>query len=367
MRLSDFDYDLPESAIAQAPAAERDGARLLVHELAAGRTRHLYVRDLPDVLAPGDLLVFNDTRVRAARFFARRPSIAGVRGGPAGGGGRVELLLLDFCKGEPPTWRAMVRPAGSVRAGEALAVEGGSLVFTPLERLVGEDGRPGAEWRVGLIGGPRGEELEAQLEREGELPLPPYVRRPEGPSAEDGERYQTVFAKERGAVAAPTAGLHFTDRLLGHLEGRGIGRETLTLHVGPGTFRPVSAEDPREHRMHGERYTVPAAAARAHNEARARGARVVAVGTTVVRALETVAAERGEVAACTGETAIYILPGHRFRAVDALLTNFHLPRSTLLMLVSAFAGRERTLALYAEALAEGYRFYSFGDAMLLLP
>ncbi len=362
MQISDFDYTLPKSAIAQAPVPERDSARLLVHELKLGRTRHLHVRDLPFVLAPGDLLVLNDTKVRAARLFARRPRMAD------GGGGRVELLLVESVQGEEgaaPRWRALVRPAGGIRAGETLVSERGGLRIVARERLCDAAGAPGPEWVVEFDGERTGPAFDAALEAAGDMPLPPYVRRAAG--AVDSERYQTVFARERGAIAAPTAGLHFTPRLFEDLDARGVTRVALTLHVGLGTFRPVTADDPREHTMHAEPFCVPPPVAQAWGAARERGARVVAVGTTVVRALESSLDERGRVQTAQGETRAYFLPGHRFRAVDGLLTNFHLPRSTLLMLVCAFAGRERTLELYGEAIAQGYRFYSYGDAMLLLP
>lgn len=365
MKLDDFDYTLPPERIAAAPAAERDGARLLVHEIGAGRTQHLFVRDLPGVLAAGDLLVFNDTRVRAARLMARRPE------GPDGGGGRVECLLVERLDSRACLWRAMVRPAGRLRAGERLSLERGGPGLRALERLAGPDGRPGPEWTLAVEAPPDWERsrVEAHLEAAGELPLPPYIARPGGPVPADRERYQTVFARETGAVAAPTAGLHFTPELLERLARGGVDRAFVTLHVGPGTFRPVTAEDPREHRMDSESFHLSPETADTWRRTRSKGGRVVAVGTTVVRTLESALApgEPADLRPGPGSTALYVLPGHRFRAVDALLTNFHLPKSTLLMLVSAFAGRERVLALYAEAVAEGYRFYSYGDAMLLLP
>ena len=354
MKITEFDYELPAGRIALEPARPRDAARLLVHEIASDSTRHQLVRDLDLVLAPGDLLVVNDTRVRAARLIGSRAS-----------GGQVELLLLER---EPAitggAWRALARPASRLRPGEEVALEGGALTARFLAR------GPAGEWRLelrGEAGGPAGEE---EIERHGRMPLPPYLGRPRGddPWRElDRESYQTVFARERGAVAAPTAGLHFTPELALRLEQRGVSFARVTLHVGEGTFRPVTVEDTGEHRMHAERYELGEDAARAVNSCRARGGRVLAVGTTSVRVLETCAEDSGLVRAQRGETALFLVPGARFRAVDALLTNFHLPRSTLLMLVAAFAGRERVLRLYAEAIERGYRFYSYGDAMLLLP
>ena len=373
MKPSDFDYELPPERIAQRPAAERDAARLLVHELAADRTRHLRVADLCEVLRAGDLLVLNDTRVLPARLFGRRAS-----------GGRVELLLLEPVDrgdaGPGARWKAFVRPARKLAPGELLVLEGGALGARALERPRLAGGAPAQEWIVELVPlGPGGSGLEpvdpaglvALLERHGHLPLPPYVARPGGGTPEeerlDRERYQTVFARVPGAVAAPTAGLHLTERLLAGLEQAGIGHAFLTLHVGAGTFLPVQAEDLAEHRMHAERFDLPAATAERVAAARRAGGRVVAVGTTSVRTLESRAAPDGTLAPGTGTTELFLRPGARFHVVDALLTNFHLPRSTLLMLVAAFAGRERVLRLYGEALREGYRFYSYGDAMLLLP
>ncbi len=354
MRLSDFDFELPQECVAQQPAAQRDRARLLVHERATDTSHHREVLDLSEFLRPGDLLVVNDTRVLRARLYARRAS-----------GGRIELLLLEPALDAPPSWSALVTPARRLRAGERLALEGAPLRVLLLARTAHPDGSPGMVWRVQLEDA-AGVALDPTLamERVGHVPLPPYVLR--GDDERDAARYQTVYASEPGAVAAPTAGLHFTPELLARLAERGIERAALTLHVGPGTFQPVKSEDVSGHRMHAERYVLPQTTVEAVARTRARGGRVVAVGTTVVRVLESCIGEHGELVAGRGSTRIFLVPGARFRAVDALFTNFHLPRSTLLMLVCAFAGRERVLRLYREAIAAGYRFYSYGDAMLLL-
>ncbi len=358
MNLSEFDYALPADAIATEPADPRDSARLLVHEIAADRTRHLTVRDLPEVLRAPDLLVVNDTRVRPARLFGRRRT-----------GGQVELLLL--APAADGRWRALVRPAKRLAPGEELELEGGALRAVAVERVPGPAGEPGAEWLV-EVRDPRAPQasVEEALERHGRMPLPPYIRKARGADAErayDRERYQTVYARVPGAVAAPTAGLHFTPGLLARLAAAGIGRAAVTLHVGLGTFQPVEAQDIDAHEMHSEEYVLCAETARAVADCRARGGRVVAVGTTSLRVLESCASAEGVLEPGGGATRLFIRPGHRFRCVDVLLTNFHLPRSTLLMLVSALAGRERILRLYAEALQRGYRFFSYGDAMLLLP
>jgi len=337
LETSDFDYALPASAIAQRPVA-RGRSRLLVVD-AEGEARHRTVGELPELLRPGDLLVVNDTRVLAARLHGRRrPS-----------GGRIELLLVE--KVGERTWEVLARPARRARPGTVIELEGGLAAAVT---ALGEGGRRRVRF---------GAEVEPHLERFGHVPLPPYIRR--GDEAEDRTSYQTVFARHPGAIAAPTAGLHFTPELLARLEARGIRRAAVTLHVGLGTFQPVTVEDVAEHRMHAERYHVSSDTAAAVRAARAAGGRVVAVGTTVVRTLESVVDDRGEVRAGEGRTELFITPGFRFRAVDVLITNFHLPRSTLLMLVSAFAGRERVLAAYEEAVARGYRFYSYGDAMFL--
>ncbi|MEZ5979483.1 MAG: tRNA preQ1(34) S-adenosylmethionine ribosyltransferase-isomerase QueA [Planctomycetota bacterium] len=353
MRTADFAFELPEELVAQRPAARREDARLLVSR--ATSTEHGTVSDLVRVLEPGDLLVVNDTRVRRARIVGRRAS-----------GGRVECLLTERIPGASSRWRAMCRPAAKLRAGEPIVADGVEVV--PLEREVRVDGSLDPCWIVALRepGGGEPKDEEALVERAGSVPLPPYVHREGGADEEDAERYQTVFARELGAVAAPTAGLHLSRALLDELSSLGVRRASVTLHVGPGTFRPVDVEDARDHTMHVERYEVPLATREAIAATRANGGRVVAVGTTVVRTLEAARDASDLPRAGAGETDLFLAPGDAIRSVDALLTNFHLPRSTLLMLVCAFAGTERVLALYREAVERRYRFYSFGDAMLLL-
>ncbi len=352
MRSADFHFDLPPNLIAQEPLEPRDAARLLVHELGGGRTRHRRVCDLPDLLRTGDLLILNDTRVRPARLLGRRST-----------GGRVELFFLE--PAEERLWRALVRPARKLGEGEELEVEGG-LVARAIER----EGSSGI-WVVELFDPKGGEEPVAELlERAGRMPLPPYIERlREGDPRDrlDRERYQTVYARESGAVAAPTAGLHFTTELLGTLEERGIATARVTLHVGLGTFQPLTAERVEDHRMHAESYCVPQAVVDAVRACRRRGGRVIAVGTTSLRAVESSLDSQGEFRAGSGRTRLFLKPGDELHVVDGLLTNFHLPGSTLILLVSAIAGRERTLALYREAIERGYRFYSYGDAMLLVP
>jgi S-adenosylmethionine:tRNA ribosyltransferase-isomerase len=363
VRLSDYDFDLPADSIAQEAVEPRDRARLLRHAVEKDRTEHGHVCDLPEILEPGDLLVLNDTRVRPARVFALRSS-----------GGKVEFLFLGPVHGgDMGAWQTMVRPARKLREGERLEVQGAPLQIRALKRGVDEEGQPNALWSVELLDA-TGEALdepavEAACETIGRMPLPPYIRREgdEDPRhSTDRVRYQTVYAREPGAVAAPTAGLHFTPELLKRLEARGVESASITLHVGLGTFLPVTVEDPSEHPMHAEWYRVSPETVSAVEACRARGGRVVAVGTTSVRALESCAAN-GTLKAGEGLTRLFLHPGCKLHCVDGLLTNFHLPRSTLLMLVSALAGRERMLDLYAEAIKEGYRFYSYGDAMLLLP
>lgn len=357
MKVSDFDYELPPERIALSPASPRDAARLLVHDVASGRSEHAHVRDLPAFLAPGDLLVVNDTRVRAARLVGARAS-----------GGAVEMLLVE--REASGAWRALVKPAARLKPGEEVALEGGALVARMLAREANADGH--GEWRVELLSAPKRERAsDEELERHGRMPLPPYLHRPRGADPlrnADRASYQTLFARELGAVAAPTAGLHFTPELLAALDRRGVERTQVTLHVGEGTFRSVEVDDTDAHRMHSERFVLDAGASDAIRAARTRGGRVVAVGTTSARTLESCALDdtSGLVVARAGETRLFVVPPYRFRIVDVLLTNFHLPKSTLLMLVSAFAGRERVLELYREAIARGYRFYSYGDALLLV-
>lgn len=351
MRTADFDYHLPPELIAQQPADPRDASRLMVIHRPEGRgeeggassgrepaLEHRVFRELPGLLRPGDLLVVNDTRVMAARLYGRREDT----------GGRVEALLV-----RPITdvrWEALFRP------GKA-AVEGRRFVF---ESGAGELGARTV--------GRRDEIVELEFERAfdpatvGRVPLPPYIKGYEG----DPERYQTVYSREARSAAAPTAGLHFTPELLDRMEAMGVRRAAVTLEVGPGTFKPVTVDDPREHELHAEHVSVPAATAAAVREAKAERRRVVAVGTTVIRTLEHVARERGQVEEYAGWTSLKLLPGDEFRVVDVLVTNFHLPRSTLLMLVCAFAGRELVMGAYEEAVRERYRFYSFGDAMVIV-
>jgi len=346
MKTEEFDFDLPRSAIAQRPVTPRDAARLLV---VGDSLEDRRVRELPGLLAPGDILVFNDTRVIPARLFGRR------------GAAKVEVTLHKPDDGgagavRATRWRAFARPARKLRLDDRVEFDG-EFVATVVAK--GERGE------VTLAFEGPAEQFTAALERAGAMPLPPYIRRPDGADARDREDYQTVFAARRGAVAAPTAGLHFTPELLAALDARGLRRVTVTLHVGAGTFLPVTAEDPQAHRMHSEYGEISDAAAAAVNEARTAGGRIVAVGTTALRLLESAADQGGRLHAFAGETDIFILPGYRFRIVDLLLTNFHLPRSTLFMLVCAFSGTGRMKQAYAHALDAGYRFYSYGDCCLL--
>jgi len=344
MRL--LDYELPEELIAQHPATRREDSRLLVVERATGKVIDTQFRDIGRWLRPGDALAVNDTRVRAARLMLRRPT-----------GGRVEML---FVRPEPGLrggehWRVLARPAKHAKRGARLTTVDERLVV----EVTGE--REQGERIVRVLAGA----LAEAFRDHGETPLPPYIHR--APAPEDAERYQTVYARADGAVAAPTAGFHFSDALLASLEAAGIGRAAVTLHVGPGTFRPITTDDPRDHEMEEEWFEVSEASAAAIRAARERGGRIVAVGTTTVRALESMAdANAGRIAAATGWTRKYIVPPYRFQAVDALLTNFHLPRTTLLLLVAAFAGEDRLRDAYAHAVRERYQFYSYGDAMLVV-
>ena len=338
IRTSDFDYDLPPELIAQRPIEPRDHARLLVVRRTDGSLAHRRFLDLPGLLEAGDLLIVNDSRVIPARLHARKST-----------GGAVELLLLR--RAESGWWLALARPSRRLRPGSFLSIEGGGRSYGIELGMRRDDGL----FEVRL-------EDEALIAACGEAPLPPYIHEP----LADPERYQTVYAREEGSAAAPTAGLHFTPGLMERLASHGVELTYVTLHVGLDTFRPVEADDPREHHIHTEYAVLPSETAQAIARARERGSRVVAVGTTSVRTLESAAREDGKVEAYRGDTGLMILPGHAFRAVDTMITNFHLPRSTLLMLVSAFAGKELIDAAYAEAVRERYRFYSFGDAMLLL-
>jgi S-adenosylmethionine:tRNA ribosyltransferase-isomerase len=346
MRLSDFDYPLPPECIAQSPAEPRDSSRLLVLNRTTGEIQHAIFHAIGDFLSPGDLLVFNDTRVIPARLNARK----------LGTGGKVEILLLRRL--EPQTWEALVG-GKHVRPGTRLefaAAGGKAAPVAPVQAEVVRD--LGESRRVLHFSEP----VTPQLTSLGSTPLPPYIHT----ALQNPERYQTVYARDPGSAAAPTAGLHFTPELIAQLRERGIRTAFVTLHIGLDTFAPITEEDVGAHQIHAEWISVPEDTARSVREARARGGRVIPVGTTSVRALETAAGGTGEAAAFEGDTRLYITPGFRFRAADALITNFHLPRSTLLVMISAFAGRELILHAYAEAQRNGYRFYSFGDAMFIL-
>jgi S-adenosylmethionine:tRNA ribosyltransferase-isomerase len=340
VKKSDFRFDLPEELIAQEPLAQRSASRLLVADARSGSLSDRVFRDLPDLLAPGDLVVFNDTRVIPARLHGRKDS-----------GGAVEVLIERVVGSHEVV--AQVRASKALIEGRTVVLDDGTVL-----RVLG---REGEFWRLRFEAA---EPLEALLARVGHMPLPPYIKRAD--AAADRERYQTVYATQAGAVAAPTAGLHFDEALLARMAERGIESGHVTLHVGAGTFQPVRGDDLRAHVMHCEWLNVGAELVAKVRAARARGGRVVAIGTTVVRALET-ASQGGELAPFAGETRIFIFPGYRFRSVDALVTNFHLPESTLLMLVSAFAGREFVLGAYRHAVAARYRFFSYGDAMLVFP
>ena len=344
MDLSGFDFALPPGQIARYPAEARDGSRLLFLRREGGLRKHLAFADFPDLLTPADALVINDAKVFPARLQARRM-----------GGGRVELLLIHRT-GEG-CWQALGKPSRRLRESEKLELATGDGSGAALRVLsVGADGRLQLRFESG------GRDWEI-IRAHGEVPLPPYLQRK--PVPEDSERYQTVYARSEGAVAAPTAGLHFTRDMLDNLRQRGVGVIPLTLNVGPGTFEPIRTADPRKHRLEAERYELGESEAREICRRKQSGGRIVAVGTTTARTLETLGSEDGLVRSGSGWTEHYILPPYRFRAVDALLTNFHLPRSTLLMLVAAFAGTDTVLAAYREAVAAGYRFYSYGDAMFI--
>jgi len=338
--LSDYDYDLPPGLIAIRPADERDGSRLMTLR-SGGAVAHGVFRDLPDLLVPGDLLVANDTKVFPARLMGRKE----------GTGGEVELLLLHRIGNG--TWEALARPSRRLREGTAVIIGSGALRAV----VEGPGGKGCLRVRLESDG-----DVDAAVDAVGLTPLPPYIRR--GPEEGDRDRYQTVYARNRGAAAAPTAGLHFTPGLLGALAGRGVSFATVTLHVGIGTFRPLTEEDAQGERLHREFCVVGEETVRAVRETRLKGARVVAVGTTTVRALETASLD-GDIRPFEGWTDLFIRPPYEFRTTDALITNFHLPRSSLLMLASAFAGRERLLDAYREAVEMGYRFYSYGDAMFI--
>jgi S-adenosylmethionine:tRNA ribosyltransferase-isomerase len=357
MRVDLFDFDLPEERIALRPANPRDAARMLV--VRPGDKPDLddrNVRDLPELLRAGDALVLNDTKVIPARLWGLR-----TRGEATA---RVEIMLHKRESAE--RWRAFARPAKRIAVGDRLRFgEESESMACLLASLDAEVEAKGEGGEVVLRFAFTGPALDEAIARLGEMPLPPYIEGKRPTDDRDLTDYQTVYAAEEGAVAAPTAGLHFTDDLFRRLDERGVSRHTVTLHVGAGTFLPVKAEDTGEHRMHAEWGTVTEGTATALNDARQRGGRIVAVGTTSLRLLETVAREDGTLGPFAGETDIFITPGYNFRAVDVLMTNFHLPRSTLFMLVSAFTGLETMKAAYAHAIASGYRFYSYGDGCLL--
>jgi S-adenosylmethionine:tRNA ribosyltransferase-isomerase len=341
---ADYDFHLPPELIAQAPLARRDASRLMVLDRASGTIAHRTFADLPELLAPGDLLVVNRSRVVKARLLGTR----------VGSGAPAEIFLLTPLGGD--RYEAMVSPGGKLKPGRVVNVAPG---FTAEILSVTERRTRIVQLRAEGSGG-----VAEAIEVHGHIPLPPYIERSD--DAADVDRYQTVYAREAGSVAAPTAGLHFTPELLDAIDARGVRRGEVVLHVGAGTFKPVETDDPADHLMHEERYTVPDATAQAFVETRGSGKRVWAVGTTSVRTLESAADESGAVRAGSGETRIFLRPPARLRAVDALVTNFHLPRSTLIMLVAAFAGYELTMRAYEEAIAERYRFYSYGDAMAIV-
>ncbi len=357
MRTSAFDFALPADRIALRPASPRDAARLLaVHPGGAPELEDRAVRDLPELLQPGDQLVVNDTKVIAASLRGRRVG--------RGAEPKIEATLIERLDGS--RWRALVKGAKKLAAGDLVRFgdEGKVCFLGQLDATVEDKGEAG---EVTLAFAFHGPVLDQAIADRGDMPLPPYIASRRRPDQQDCSDYQTMFARAEGAVAAPTAGLHFTDGLIARLRARGVGLHAVTLHVGPGTFLPVKAEDTDAHRMHAERGEVGAATAAALNAARRAGGRIVAVGSTALRLLETAADGEGVIAPFAGETAIFITPGHRFRAVDLLMTNFHLPRSTLFMLVAAFSGLEVMQRAYAHAIAAGYRFYSYGDACLLFP
>ncbi len=343
LRTEDFDYPFDERLIAQRPLAERDASRLLTVRRTTQHFEDRAFRDLPELMSPGDVLVLNDSRVFPARLLGRKST-----------GAAVEVLLVAPLDESKLRWHALVRPGGKLKPGRTVEVS--QELAVEIEGSTADGGRV-VRLRTPLA-------PQEAVERYGHVPLPPYIKRPDDET--DRARYQTVYARQEGSVAAPTAGLHFSDGLLDLIRERDIEIARVTLHVGPGTFRPVDVADPARHRLGAERYQVSKQAAATINRARARRGAVWAVGSTTVRALESVAGADGTVEAGGGATELYIRPGYRFRAVDRLVTNFHLPRSTLLMLVAAFAGHELTMAAYRHAIGQRYRFYSYGDAMAVL-
>ncbi len=357
MRVDLFDFDLPEACIALRPAMPRDASRLL--EVMPGKplTDRMFT-DLAECLRSGDVLVLNDTKVLPAALYGTRPARE------HGGGGPVHIEVNLHKRQGDSNWRAFVRPAKRLRAGDVIQFGNGdeACMAGALNARVAEKHEGG---EVTLAFDFSGIVLDEAIARVGQMPLPPYIARKRAVDERDEHDYQTIFAKDVGSVAAPTASLHFTDAMFAALDARGVERQTLTLHVGAGTFLPVKTNDTTAHKMHGERYEVSAQTAQALNAARAEGRRIIAAGTTALRTLESIAGEDGIVHAGAGDTDIFITPGYKFRAVDGLLTNFHLPRSTLFMLVCAFAGLDEMHTAYAHAIASGYRFYSYGDASLL--
>jgi S-adenosylmethionine:tRNA ribosyltransferase-isomerase len=347
MRVDLFDFNLPEERIALRPAEPRDAARMLVVRPGEAFSDQS-VRDLPALLSPGDVLVFNDTRVIPGQLDGQRSR----------DGWNVDVSATLHLRVSPNQWRAFLKPGRRVKPGDRLNFGEG------LEATAGEKHEMGD---VDLVFDASGATLDEAIKARGAMPLPPYIAAKRGHDARDAVDYQTVYAREDGAVAAPTAGLHFTEDLLAKLDAAGIERHFVTLHVGAGTFLPMKVDDTKDHAMHAERGTVTAETAAALNAARARGGRIVAVGTTSLRLLETATDSKKIVKPFNGETRIFITPGHRFRGADALMTNFHLPKSTLFMLVSAFSGMETMQAAYAHAIRENYRFYSYGDSSLLFP
>jgi len=341
MRLADFDFILPPELIASEPPAKRESARLLTLSRDSGEIAETFITELPQLLLPTDLLILNDTRVIPARLYGEKST-----------GGKVEIFLVRRIESTGEAWHALIRSSKSPRVGTCI-----HLPEEVMAKVI--DKGENDQWLVDFSGAG---DFTAWLERNGAVPLPPYIKR--APHEKDRQRYQTVFAKERGAVAAPTAGLHFTEQLLKAICAQGVEIATVTLHVGLGTFMPVRVDDLAEHIMHKERYSIPAETVAAIARCRKRGGRVVAVGTTVARTLEYAAAGNIPLAG-SGEADIFIYPGYEFKVVDALLTNFHIPKSTLLLLVSAFAGRERILSAYRAAIERNFRFYSYGDAMFI--
>jgi S-adenosylmethionine:tRNA ribosyltransferase-isomerase len=348
MRTSDFDFDLPADLIAQSPLPARTQSRMMVINRKTAEIRHSHIAELPSFLKTGDLLVLNDTRVIPARLFGQKSDT----------GGRVEILLLEEINQNH--WECLYRASGPPRIGTIVSFAGG--------KLVGEIMSVGDQGRVVIKLTSERPVIDVVMET-GFPPLPPYIKRPSERTSIvdlDRDRYQTVYARNPGAIAAPTAGLHFTNELLAALEAQGVGRTSITLHVGPGTFKPVKTELIEDHAMEPERYMMDQVAAEKINHARAAGERIVAVGSTTVRTLETIAAEHEPLTACSGRSSIFIHPPYDFRIVDVMLTNFHLPKSTLIMMISAFAGKDLIFNAYAEAIRQKYRFYSYGDCMLIL-